>query len=132
MVCSALSSVGDALDEPMHEEINHLITLKREDLPNSTGMCLCLPLLGHLVVSYPLANLLQTFQWPNKDTHFPEKSSSPSEGSSDSLGRGQLSKNPVIVFVGTWEHKSRPPRAELDRQWGTEISPDVISCELRT
>lgn len=26
------------------------------------------------------ANLLQTFQWPNEDTHFPERSIFPSDG----------------------------------------------------
>lgn len=34
------------------------------------------------------ANLLQLFQWPEEDTHFPERSIFPSDGSSDSLGRG--------------------------------------------
>ncbi|XP_039730180.1 antigen WC1.1-like [Pteropus medius] len=33
----ALSSFGDALDEPMYEEINYLVTPKREDLLSSPG-----------------------------------------------------------------------------------------------
>ena len=31
-------------------------------------------------------------------------------------GGGQLQKDPVVTFVGFGEHKSRPPRAELDGQ----------------
>ena len=68
-------------------------------------------------------NLLQTFQRPRKYTHSPWRVFLHLRFMCF-LGEGQLQKDPVVAFFG--EHKSRPPRAELDGQWGAEISPDVI------
>lgn len=50
VVFSALSGLEGALAEAVYEEIDYLVTPK-EDLLGSPGVCLCLALLGPLVVS---------------------------------------------------------------------------------
>ena len=70
-------------------------------------------------------NLLHTFQWPRKYTHSPWRVFLHLRFMCF-LGEGNCRRIPWLLFVGFGEHKSRPPRAELDGQWGAEISPDVI------
>ena len=43
-VCSALSSFEDALDQAVYEEIDYLVTPKKEDLLSSPGEFPCLDL----------------------------------------------------------------------------------------
>lgn len=76
VVCSALSSVRDASDEPMYEEINYLVTPKREDLLSSPGRCVCLALLGSLLISYPLA-VSQVFSASADPTSTPDSQTQP-------------------------------------------------------
>lgn len=52
VVCSALPSFEDVLDEAVYEEIDYLVTTK-EDLLGSTGVYPCFALLDPLVVSSP-------------------------------------------------------------------------------
>ena len=70
VVCSALSSFEDALDEAMYEEIDYLVTPKKENLLSSSGKCPCLALLGLLLLSHPLA-VSQVFSASADHTYTP-------------------------------------------------------------
>lgn len=73
VVCSALSSFRDALDEAVYEEIDYLETPKKVDLRSSPGVCPCLALLGYLVVSQVFSASVDPTSIPGSERQLPHR-----------------------------------------------------------
>lgn len=99
VVCSALSSFEDVLDEAVYEEIDYLVTTK-EDLLGSTGVYSCFALLDPLVVSSPCCLWVKASQ--NLQTPYLPQAhrSSPSKGCRMGSCWAPVSSEPSLYTTG--------------------------------